>query len=97
MFHEALNSLTCVPNYSSNHHSNLIGYMTNAAENKAEPYDKMALKVLGYNLKQQRGARNEADYHLSEVTISSDMAALSVEAAKLFFSKWHDLKAAKAS
>lgn len=87
MFHEAMASLTCVPNFSSNHHGNLIGYMTNQAECKPEPYDARALKLLGYNLKQLRDARNEADYHITEVTVSKDMAETNLESARLFFSK----------
>ncbi|HBM3072759.1 TPA: hypothetical protein LVM72_005284 [Klebsiella michiganensis] len=97
MFHEAMTSLTCVPAYSMNHHTSLISYMTNASECKLEPYDKHKLKVMGYNLKQMRDARNEADYHISEVTVSREMAEAGLESAGLFFGKWIDLKDAKAS
>lgn len=71
--------------------------MTNAAEHKAEPFESRSLKILGYTLKQQRDARNEADYHLKEVTVSEDMAKASLEAAKLYFSKWYELKSNKLS
>lgn len=97
VFHETLAALVAIPNYSSNHHANLIGYMTKPAEHKAEPFDSQRLKVLGYNLKQQRDSRNEADYHLTEVTVSEDMAKTSLEAANLYLGKWAELKASKAS
>ncbi|MCK2177298.1 hypothetical protein [Enterobacter asburiae] len=97
MYHESLDALQCVPNYTSNHHSNLIGYMTTPAETKTEPYDSRVVKVLGYNLKQMRDARNEADYRISELTVSRSMAEASLESAELYFSKWNDLRAAKAS
>jgi uncharacterized protein (UPF0332 family) len=97
MFHESLASLQSVPNYSSNHHKNLIGYMTTPSEHKLEPYDSMSIKVLGYNLRQLREARNEADYHISEVTVSQGMAELAIESAQFYFSKWTELKSAIAS
>lgn len=97
MFHHTLDCLEHVPHYISNHHSNLIGYMTNKAENKHEPFDSRQLKVLGYNLKQQRDARNEADYELKNVTVSEAMAIHSYTAAKNYFQKWADLQASKAS
>lgn len=97
MFHEAMMSLEHVPHFSNNHHGNLIGYMTNPAECKNEPYDARRLKVLGYNLKQMRDARNEADYHISEVTVSKQMAEAGLESANLFLGKWSDLREALAS
>lgn len=97
MFHETLSYLSSVPNYSSNHHASLIGYMTTPAQHKGEPYDSKRLRVLGYNLKQQRDARNEADYHLKEVTVSEDMANTSLEASNLYIIKWGELIASKAS
>ena len=97
MFHEAMTSLTRVPAYSSNHHGNLIGYMTNKSECRDEPFDKHQLKVMGYNLKQMRDSRNEADYHIAEVTVSKEMAEAGVESADIFFGKWLALKEAKAS
>lgn len=86
-----------MPAFSSNHHSNLIGYMSNKVENKLEPYDSVQLKLLGYNLRQQRAARNEADYHLSEVTVSKEMAETALYSSRLFFQKWSELKQAIAS
>ncbi|EMO5815999.1 HEPN domain-containing protein [Raoultella planticola] len=97
MFHEAMTSLTNVPAYSANHHGNLIGYMTTASECKNEPFDKHKLKVMGYNLKQMRDCRNEADYDITEVTVSKEMAEAGIEAADIFFGKWLALKEAKAS
>ena len=92
-----MTSLTSVPSYSANHHGNLIGYMTTASECKNEPFDKHKLKVMGYNLKQMRDCRNEADYDITEVTVSKEMAEAGLEAADIFFGKWLALKEAKAS
>lgn len=97
MFHESLANLKNVPSYSSNHHAGLISYMTSPAQTKSEPFDSYKLKVMGYNLKQQRDARNESDYHIKEVTVSKDMALTSIAAANLYFSKWEDLKLSIAS
>ncbi|WP_333849741.1 hypothetical protein [Leclercia sp.] len=96
-YHHALESLHSAPAFASNHHSNLIGYMSNKAENKLEPYDSTQLKLLSYSLRQQREARNEADYHISEVTVSKEMAETSLASSRLFFQKWNDLKKAIAS
>ncbi len=97
MFHHTLSSLQHVPHFSSNHHANLIGYMTNKSENKLEPFDPQKLKVLGYSLRQQRDARNESDYDLTDITVSEDMAKLSFSAAQMYFDKWDELKSSKAS
>lgn len=97
MYHHSLNSLSLVPHFSSSHHSNLIGYMTNKIETKNEPYDSQRIKVLGYNLKQQRDARNEADYDLVNITVSEDMARLSYSLAEQYFNKWTELQSSKAS
>ena len=96
-YHHTQESLQSVPAFSSNHHSNLIGYMCNKAENKLEPYDPVQLKLLGYNLRQQREARNEADYHISEVTVSKEMAESALSSARLSFQKWDEMKKAIAS
>ena len=93
MFHHSLISLQHVPHFVSNHHANLIGYMTNKSESKLEPFDSHRLKVLGYNLRQMRDARNESDYDLSDVTISEDIAKQNYSSAQLYFSKWDELKA----
>ncbi|AUU90276.1 hypothetical protein ACP3S7_04520 [Phytobacter ursingii] len=97
MYHETLASLQNVPAFSSNHHGNLIGYMTTHSEHKTEPFESMRLKVLGYNLKQQRDSRNDADYDLKDVNFTKEMAETSLEAAKLYFEKWDELRTAKAS
>lgn len=97
MFHHTLSCLQHVPHYSANHHANLIGYMTNKAENKLEPFDYQKLKVLGYSLRQQRDARNESDYDLTDISVSEDMAKLSFSTAQLYFDKWDELKSSKAS
>ncbi|WP_449542311.1 hypothetical protein [Enterobacter ludwigii] len=69
MYHETLGNCTCVPVFSGSHHSGLIGYLTTPSEHKREPYDSRKLKSIGYFLRQQRDARNEADYHLADVTV----------------------------
>jgi len=97
MYHETMLSLTCVPKYTNNHHGNLIGYMTTPAECKSEPFDTRSMRVLGYNLKQMRDARNEADYHITDVSVSKEMAETGIESAELYFSKWIEIKSAKAS
>ncbi|RKT94341.1 UNVERIFIED_ORG: uncharacterized protein (UPF0332 family) [Pantoea allii] len=97
MFHHTQACLLHLPNYSSNHHVNLIGYMTSKSESRNEPFDSHSLKVLGYNLKQLRDARNEADYDLENVTVSEDMAQFGYKCAQLYFTKWADLEASKAS
>ncbi|EOZ2961933.1 hypothetical protein LH671_16590 [Enterobacter kobei] len=97
MYHETMVSLTCVPKYTSNHHGNLIGYMTTPAECKGEPYDSRTMRLLGYNLKQLRDARNEADYHIADISVSKEMADTAIASAELYFSKWTALKSAKAS
>lgn len=92
MFHHSLACLEHVPHFVSNHHANLIGYMTNKSENKFELFDAQRLKVLGYNLRQLRDARNESDYDLSNITVSEDIAKQNYASAQLYFSKWDELK-----
>jgi hypothetical protein len=53
--------------------------------------------VLGYIMKQQRDARNESDYNLTGITVSEEMAKLSLETAQLYFEQWGELKSYKAS
>ncbi len=93
MYHETMSSLAYVPHFSSNHHKNLIGYMVTTSEHKAEPFDSRKLKILGYCLKQQRDARNDADYDLTGLTVSEEMANDVIESADIFFSEWNELKA----
>ncbi|NMP26838.1 HEPN domain-containing protein [Rahnella sp. SAP-1] len=97
MLHEAISSLTCLPHFTREHHKNTVGYMSNSAECKNEPYPAMSLKSLAYVLKTQRDARNEADYELQTVTISEEMAQDVIEAAEEFFERWTLLKTPKAS
>ncbi|EHD2124074.1 HEPN domain-containing protein [Salmonella enterica] len=92
MFHESMASLKHVPFYKFSRHRGLIVYMTSAAECKQEPYDKHQLKVMGYNLKQMRDCRNEADYDITRVTISREIAESGMAAADIFFNKWADIK-----
>ncbi|WP_439291722.1 MULTISPECIES: HEPN domain-containing protein [Rahnella] len=97
MLHEAMSSLTHLPNFSHEHHKNTAGYMSNPAECKNEPYPKPSLKSLAYILKSQRDARNEADYDLKGVTVSQEMAQDVIEIAEEFFERWLVLKTQKAS
>ncbi|HEN3281720.1 TPA: HEPN domain-containing protein [Yersinia enterocolitica] len=92
MYHEALSSLLCIPNYSSNHHSNLISYLRTKSENSKEPFDTFKMRSLAYRLDQQRQARHEADYDISSVEISKDIAESAIAAADLFFDDWSSLK-----
>ena len=97
MLHEAMASLEHLPNFSYDHHKNTVGYMTNSAECKSEPFPVRSLKSLGFVLKQWRDARNEADYDLTGVTWSEANAQDSIEAAEEFFQRWNELKTSKAS
>lgn len=97
MYHETLLNCTSLPAFSGSHHSGLIGYLTTPSEHKMEPYDSRKLKAIGYFLRQQRDARNEADYHLTDVTVSKQMAETSLAAAELLLGKWEELKTPKAS
>lgn len=97
MLHESINSLTALPNFSHEHHKNTVGYMSTPHECRSEPYPANKLKSLAYVLRQWRDARNEADYDLTGVTISQEMGQDAIEAAEIYFEKWEQLKAAKAS
>ncbi|MNG65655.1 hypothetical protein D3C73_197080 [compost metagenome] len=94
MYHEALGNLACIPDFHSNHHANLIGYMSNKSECKGEPYDSKRLKVLAYRLMQQRGERNRADYEIT-TDIPKEAALLAIETAKRFINDWDELKESK--
>ncbi|NUU68229.1 hypothetical protein HQN64_19265 [Enterobacteriaceae bacterium BIT-l23] len=96
MFHEAMQSLTCVPEYAGNHHGNLIGYMITPAECKGEPFRERDLQGLGYSLKQMRDARNVADYRIMDATVSRDMAEQGISTAERYFTQWANLKSARA-
>lgn len=97
MYHETIANCTCLPMFSGSHHSGLIGYLTTPSEHKMEPYESRKLKAIGYFLRQQRDARNEADYHLHDVTVSREMAETSIASTQLLLGKWEELKASKAS
>ncbi|HBM3017112.1 hypothetical protein [Klebsiella michiganensis] len=97
MLHESMSSLQAMPHFSYDHHKNTVGYMVTPSECKGEPYPTQTLKSLGWVLKQWRDARNEADYDLSNVTVSSEMGQDAIEAAELYFERWAQIKSAKAS
>ncbi|MGO3570756.1 MAG: hypothetical protein ACTIOQ_23285 [Serratia grimesii] len=94
MYHECLGSLECLPDFHSNHHSNLVGYMSSKSECKNEPYEPNRLKVLAYRLLQQRGERNRADYEIT-TDIPKEVGVLAIETAKIFFEDWGVLKKSK--
>ncbi|CNH77985.1 MULTISPECIES: HEPN domain-containing protein [Yersinia] len=96
MYHEARDSLTCRPNYAGSQHSNLIGYLKNKSENKLEPHDTFKMKLLGYQLDQQRRARTDADYELESLDITEAIANVAIKTAEEFFDEWLVLKTLKA-
>lgn len=95
MYHEARTSLTCLPSYSGSQHSNLIGYLASKAENKLEPYDAYKMKLLGYQLNQQRKARHEADYDLQSIDVTDTIAEVAIKSAEDFLNEWKTLKKSK--
>ncbi|MEL0569584.1 MULTISPECIES: hypothetical protein [Citrobacter freundii complex] len=97
MLHESIGSLTALPHFTHDHHKNTVGYMCAPSECKAEPYSPQTLKSLGFVLRQWRDARNEADYDLTNVTVSKEMGQDAIEAAEIYFERWEKLKSAKAS
>ena len=44
-----------------------------------------------------RGKSNEADYDLTNVTVSKEMGQDAIEAAELYFERWEQLKSARVS
>ncbi|ENZ7725855.1 hypothetical protein [Klebsiella aerogenes] len=97
MLHESIGSLTALPHFTHDHHKNTVGYMSTPSECKSEPFPPQKLKSLAFVLRQWRDARNEADYDLVGVTVSKDMGQDAIEAAKIYFERWEELKSAKAS
>ncbi|HFI1945776.1 TPA: hypothetical protein ACOEXB_004376 [Yersinia enterocolitica] len=96
LYHEIKENLTCLPAYTRDHHSSLIKYLRNKAENKLEPYDPAKLKSMAYKLEQQRLARNEADYDLSSCKVNQKMAEQSMIEVKSIFSEWQQMKRSQA-
>lgn len=74
-----------------------MGYMSTPSECKSEPYPTNTLKSLAFVLRQWRDARNEADYDLTNVTVSKEMGQDAIEAAELYFERWEQLKSARVS
>ncbi|VTP13231.1 hypothetical protein PUATCC27989T_01067 [Phytobacter ursingii] len=97
MLHEAMSSLEHLPHFTHEHHKNTVGYMTNSAECRNEPFPVNQLKSLGFILRSQRDARNEADYDLVNVSLDDNNAAVAIEIAESFFERWAAMKAPKAS
>ncbi len=87
MFHKAHEELNNIPGCNNNHHANLIKYMRGELGKPQEELSAPRLKILGYELRQMRQARNESDYKLMETTINKNVAIESIEAAKHFFER----------
>ena len=92
LYHEIKANLTALPNFSRDHHTNMISYLKNKSQNKLEPYDPQKLKSMAYKLEQQRLARNEADYDLASNSINKEMAEQSLIEVKSIFSDWQQMK-----
>ncbi|WP_025122477.1 MULTISPECIES: hypothetical protein [unclassified Serratia (in: enterobacteria)] len=87
MFHKAHEELSNIPRCNNNHHANLIKYMKGDLGKPEEKLSAARLKILGYELRQMRQARNESDYKLVEASINKNVAIESIETAKHFFER----------
>lgn len=87
MFHKAGEVLENIPSADHNHHANLINYMQGRIGTPDEKITASRLKLLAYDLRQMRQARNEADYRLSESKISADVAKEAILTAQHFFKR----------
>ncbi|QLD06793.1 hypothetical protein [Citrobacter freundii] len=87
MFHRAGEALEHVPSVEHNHHANLINYMQGRMGIPKEGISPARLKILAYDLRQMRQARNEADYRLSDSRINADVARESLLTAQHFFKR----------
>lgn len=85
MYHKSLEELKNIPSCTRDHHSNLIRYMRGDLGSPNENLSASRLKILGYELRQMRQARNESDYRISESSIGESVARESIETAKYFF------------
>lgn len=89
MFHEVRTMLTALPTFGSHAHDGLIQYLNHP--DKSEPYDKMSLRALSAMLKQQKGKRAVADYHVNDVISELD-AIESIKSAERLFAKCSTMK-----
>lgn len=87
MFHRASEVLEHIPSAEHNHHANLISYMQGRMGMPKEHIPAARLKLLAYDLRQMRQARNEADYRLSDSKINVNVATESLLAAQHFFKR----------
>ncbi|EBQ5971345.1 hypothetical protein EVH65_23065 [Salmonella enterica subsp. enterica serovar Newport] len=87
MFHKAGETLESVPCADHNHHANLINYMQGRLGVPVEKISASRLKILAYDLRQMRQARNEADYRLSESKINANVAKEAILTAQHFFKR----------
>lgn len=87
MYHRAGEMLANVPSIDHNHHANLINYMQGRLGVPQEQLSAARLKILAYDLRQMRQARNEADYRLAESKINADVAKESLLTAQHFFNR----------
>lgn len=85
MYHLANETLENIPECQRDHHSHLIKYMRGQLGIPKEAISAGKLKVLGYELRQMRQARNEADYRIDESRINTEVANESLLTAKHFF------------
>lgn len=87
MYHRAGEVLDNVPSTEHNHHANLIKYMQGHLGIPREKLTASRLKLLAYDLRQMRQARNEADYRLTDSKINVDVAKESILTAQHFFNR----------
>ncbi|WP_414667431.1 HEPN domain-containing protein [Escherichia coli] len=87
MFHRAGEALENIPSAEHNHHANLINYMQGRLGLPQENISAARLKLLAYDLRQMRQARNEADYRLTESKVNADVAKESLLTAQHFFNR----------
>ncbi|MCU6184383.1 hypothetical protein KWH94_14745 [Citrobacter cronae] len=87
MFHRAAEALEHIPSVEHNHHANLISYMQGRMGVPKENIPAARLKLLAYELRQMRQARNEADYRLSDSKINASVARESLLTAQHFFKR----------
>lgn len=85
MYHLANETLVNIPACQRDHHSNVIKYMRGEFGSPQELISAGKLKVLGYELRQMRQARNEADYRIDQSKINNAVANESLLTAEHFF------------
>lgn len=87
MFHMAGETLENIPHAERDHHANLIRYMQGKLGTPKEKVSAARLKILAYELRQMRQARNEADYRLNMSKFNNEVAKESIITARRFFDR----------